>query len=895
MENKNNIDNKENKYIILSVLFIILIVLAAFFVKDIILPKDNNNDAFAILLNVGETYSLNNESSSFNWISSDEEIATVDENGTIQAKSSGIVNITAYDNDKIIYEYTIKIVNNDISILNLNTSEITLQINSIYKLELNIEPENYDISKLTWTSSDESVAKVENGTITALKEGSSIITVTSDSGLSSTCDVHVENNIEIENISFIETNKKIYIGETYQTEVKFTPEDIHAEITYKSSNENIAAISNTGLVTGLSEGKVEIIATVQGISIKLNIEVIKNKSKTITINFNSNGADKIGSAKEKCTSNGSGCKITLPSITRNGYQIVGWSKDSSSTKAEYKVGEKITIYNDDTYYAITYKELKASFKANGSSMEDAYKTCKVYNKETSCTIKTPFITRDGYNVIGWGNSSTATTKSAGANTNIILNSNAEFFAITSKTLVATFNSNGASVSEGTKKCTIYNTQNTCTITSPSITRNDYNIVGWGNSASSTTKSVNIGENISLKNDTTYYAITYKVLTATFNSNKASISKDKVTCNLYNTSSTCNVETPTISRTNYTALGWSTSSDASTVIAGPSSNLPISSSSTYYAITKINTDGVETGCTGWMAANNYYYNSASTGSSKNNISVGTPFTIEGVEGSFFKVSIPNVSGYKYIEHKYVMINLSDYIPSMTFEISNASSSIYKSSGYSIDGVTGTKLYSTGKVYNVRLRKNEYMAPILYTVAKKLLVAQRNLQSQGYSIKVYDTYRPHSVTTKIYSSLTNLYNNNSIVRDNILYSYGLSGTRYTWGKSWFLAASVSTHNTGSAIDMTLVNNSTGVEVTMPTAMHELSTKAIKYYSSSVAKTPANYSKEMNDTAKIMDNAATSAGLTTLSSEWWHFQDSEAHSLIKSIQSSGCDFSVTNIYSY
>ena len=243
----------------------------------------------------------------------------------------------------------------------------------------------------------------------------------------------------------------------------------------------------------------------------------------------------------------------------------------------------------------------------------------------------------------------------------------------------------------------------------------------------------------------------------------------------------------------------------------------------------------------------------------------------------------------------MINLSDYIPSMTFEITNSSSSIYKSSGYSLSGVTGTKLYSTGKVYNARLGKDEYMAPILYSAAKKLLVAQRSLLSKGYSIKVYDTYRPYSVTKKIYNSLNTLYNSNSTVKNNILYSYGLSGTRYTWGTSWFLAASVSAHNTGSAIDMSLVNKNTGAEVTMPTVMHELSTKAIKYYSPGVSRTPANYSKEMNDYAKIMDNAATNAGLTTLASEWWHFQDNEAHALIKSNQVNGCDFSVTNVYSY
>lgn len=888
-------NNNQNKYIKLSVLFIILIIISSFFVKDVIFTKDNSDNSFAILLNVGETFSLNNEERSFNWLSSDEEIAVVDGDGNVTAKATGIVVITAHENEQLIYEYTIKIVNDDVSIFDMIDKEVILQVNSSYKLELKIEPETYDVTKLIWNSSDENIVKVENGVIKGLKEGSSTVKVTAPNGLSSICKVIVENDIKLESVEFTEDYKKIYIGERYQTKIKTVPEKINLVLTYKSSNEKIATVSNNGLITGISEGKAEIIGTVQGINTKLNIEVIKNKSKTITVNFDSNGADKIGTSKEKCKSDGTGCKITLPSITRTNYNIIGWSKNKNSSVAEYKPGDKITVYSDNTYYAITSKEIKASFKANGATMSDKVETCSIYNKETSCTVMTPSIVRDKYNIIGWGNSSNSKTKEVNANTSIILTENKEFYAVTSRTITATFNKNGANVIETSKNCSIYNTNSSCSVTTPDINRSGYNIVGWGDNASSTTKRYNVKESIVLKDDITYYAITYRTLTATFNANKASISKDKASCNVYNLDSSCNVETPSISRANYTTLGWALSYDAQSVIAGSDSKIAITAPGTYYAITKISSDGIETGCTGWMSVNSYYYESASTSSLRNNIAAGTAFTIEGVEGSFFKVSIPNVSGYKYVEYKYVMINLSDYIPSMIFEITNASSSIYKSSGYNLEGVTGTKLYSTGKVYNLRLRKNEYMVPIQYTVAKKLLVAQRNLQSQGYSIKVYDTYRPHSVTTKIYSSLNNLYNNNSIVRDNILYSYGESGTRYTWGKSWFLASSVSTHNTGAAIDMSLVNKSTGIEVTMPTAMHELSTKAIKYYSPSVSRIPSNYSKEMNEPAKIMDNAATAAGLTTLSSEWWHFQDNEAYNLIKSIQSSGCNFSVTNVYSY
>ena len=251
-----------------------------------------------------------------------------------------------------------------------------------------------------------------------------------------------------------------------------------------------------------------------------------------------------------------------------------------------------------------------------------------------------------------------------------------YYAITYKTLTANFNSNGSVVTESKKTCNIYNNETSCNIKTPQITRNGYNIVGWGISSSDTTAKEQVGKSISIKNDSTYYAITYKTVTATFDANNTTISKNNASCNIYNQSTSCAIETPTITRPNYTSVGWTSSKGSSNIIAHPKSNLYISTNATYYPITRIAVDGIEAGCTGWMAINGYYYAKASTSSTKTSIAVGTPFTIEGVEGSFFKVSIPNVSGYKYVQHKYAMINLSDYIPSMVFEITNSTSSIFK---------------------------------------------------------------------------------------------------------------------------------------------------------------------------------------------------------------------------
>ena len=71
-------------------------------------------------------------------------------------------------------------------------------------------------------------------------------------------------------------------------------------------------------------------------------------------------------------------------------------------------------------------------------------------------------------------------------------------------------------------------------------------------------------------------------------------------------------------------------------------------------------------------------------------------------------------------------------------------------------------------------------------------------------------------------------------------------------------------------------------MPTAMHQLSTEAIKYYASNVAHTTANYSGGMLNSAaarQLSSYMMNGTGLTDLASEWWHYQDNACHSRIGS----------------
>ena len=260
-----------------------------------------------------------------------------------------------------------------------------------------------------------------------------------------------------------------------------------------------------------------------------------------------------------------------------------------------------------------------------------------------------------------------------------------------------------------------------------------------------------------------------------------------------------------------------------------------------------------------------------------LSPGDMFRIIRDEGAFWYVEAGELEGY--VDSNYCMIDLADVCPDILFEITNASSSIFVSSGYPLDGITGQKLYSRGKVWHSKIGREEYLVPIRYDAAQKIASVQLLASFDGYTLKIYDAYRPRSVTMNVRDALNRLCQSNSYVLQNV----NTAPNGSYWGQGWFLAQSQSSHNFGAAIDVTLAWADTGEELAMPSPMHELSTAAVKYSS------PGSYiyASTMNETAIMLDRYMEMAGMGTLASEWWHFQDNDSLARTRAIVPGGCDF--------
>ena len=120
------------------------------------------------------------------WKSSDESVVTVDEKGKVTAVGNGTATITVTSvsgNYTATVAVTVKIPV-EIEKISIEAEKETLtKLGESTELKVKIEPENADAQKLIWKSDDEMIAAVdENGKVTAIGNGTVIITVTTEDG-----------------------------------------------------------------------------------------------------------------------------------------------------------------------------------------------------------------------------------------------------------------------------------------------------------------------------------------------------------------------------------------------------------------------------------------------------------------------------------------------------------------------------------------------------------------------------------------------------------------------------------------------------------------------------------------------------------------------------------------
>ena len=128
------------------------------------------------------------------WKSSDKDIVTVDDNGTVEAKGTGTVSIKLTIGD-VSASCKVTVVQ-PVTWIFLNRSSLTLEALDTYQLTADVSPSNANNKEIKWSSSDQQVADVDsNGKVTAYKKGVATITASTTDGSNITreCRVTVSN------------------------------------------------------------------------------------------------------------------------------------------------------------------------------------------------------------------------------------------------------------------------------------------------------------------------------------------------------------------------------------------------------------------------------------------------------------------------------------------------------------------------------------------------------------------------------------------------------------------------------------------------------------------------------------------------------------------------------
>ena len=240
---------------------------------------------------------------SVTWSSSDESVATVAQDGTITAVGKGTATIIAKtQNEK--EDKCVVTVKQPVTGITLNRKTLELEKGSTEKLTATVLPGNADGDKtVTWLSSNNDVATVENGVVTAIGKGSATITARTANGIETTCAVTV--GVPLKGISFENniTEKTLNRTEQFTLEVVFNPTDTDVDKTIKwSSTDTSVATVVDGVVTAVGDGetvitatasngmtatcKVKVIIPLNSISIKENTSILCGGTEKLEVTYN---------------------------------------------------------------------------------------------------------------------------------------------------------------------------------------------------------------------------------------------------------------------------------------------------------------------------------------------------------------------------------------------------------------------------------------------------------------------------------------------------------------------------------------------------------------------------------------------------------------------------------
>lgn len=198
------------------------------------------------------------------WQSENPEVATVTDSGKVRGRTTGFTKVYAILPNGEKKSCAISVIDNitrsTVQTIEFNTDSLTMAAGESAKLIPIINPKDIygngalDTS-LAWSSSDESVAKVENGIVTAVDTGTAVVkAISNDIGRTAECGVTVEKNAAKVQLTAETHAVDMKVGESTQLIAQSD-----GKITWKSDNSFIADVDENGVVTAFSNSNVPVL------------------------------------------------------------------------------------------------------------------------------------------------------------------------------------------------------------------------------------------------------------------------------------------------------------------------------------------------------------------------------------------------------------------------------------------------------------------------------------------------------------------------------------------------------------------------------------------------------------------------------------------------------------
>jgi uncharacterized protein YjdB len=157
------------------------------------------------------------------------------------------------------------LVNIPVTGITLTPTSLTLGVGSSQQLAATIAPENASNKNITWTSNNTAVAVSATGMVTASSIGTAIITATTaDGGKTATTTITTTSQVFVSSITVSPTTATIAMGNQQQLTATISPANAsNKNMTWTSSNTNVATVSSLGMVTAVAQGTCTITVTTQ--------------------------------------------------------------------------------------------------------------------------------------------------------------------------------------------------------------------------------------------------------------------------------------------------------------------------------------------------------------------------------------------------------------------------------------------------------------------------------------------------------------------------------------------------------------------------------------------------------------------------------------------------------